>query len=177
MKSYLNHIAYLVESIEESLAKADYPQDLIGPIEEFPSEGTREVYVGKPDQLGKVLFMQAIGEGPYQAALEKRGPGLHHVAIDVENIDAYIEQLSGSGWYIHPKSLGYYRDHQQVFLCRPGTVLMIEVQQRTKIVEQGYFVEFFQFPFENEKMREALLCDALKMGPLKLSFERQASEA
>ena len=48
---------------------------------------------------------------------------------------------------------------------------MIEVQQTANIVEQDYFVQSFQFPFENETMRIALLCDTLKTGAHNPLFE------
>ena len=88
MKSILNHIAILVESIDSIVAKDMFATEFIGKVEEFPSEGTRELYVGATSQMGKLLFMEAIGVGPYKTALNKRGVGLHHIALDVLNIDA-----------------------------------------------------------------------------------------
>ena len=99
MKTALNHVAFLVQSIEHALERNSFSSVDVGEIEAFPSEGTRELYVGSP-AMGRILFMQAIAEGPYQRALEKRGEGLHHIALDVESIDAFVSQISGSGWYL-----------------------------------------------------------------------------
>lgn len=60
-------------------------------------------------------------DSPIQKALDKRGPGIHHVAISVDDIDAEVARLSAAGFqfvgdaprpgagghrvaFIHPKS-------------------------------------------------------------------------
>lgn len=163
MKSALNHVAILVESIESVLEKNNFSSDLLGEIEEFPSEGTRELYIGLGHQTSRLLLMQAMGEGPYKRALEKRGAGLHHIALDVLDIDAYLEDLSGSGWLLHPKSLHFYKNNRQVYLSRPGIPALIEVQERKALVEENYFIEELQFPFAQKRLMEALKCEKLKM--------------
>ena len=42
--------------------------------------------------------MEAIGPGPYQRALEKRGTGLHHVALVADDMDATVERGVAAGW-------------------------------------------------------------------------------
>lgn len=164
MKSVLNHIAILVESIESTLAEKSFSNELLGPIEEFPSEGTRELYVGHGNQMGRLLFMQAIGDGPYKSALEKRGPGLHHIAIDVEDIDLFVDQLAGSGWCLHPKSLKFYKESKMIFLCRSGTPILIEINERKLFKEDSFYIEHIEFPFSNIKLLESLGCSQLSRG-------------
>ncbi len=158
MKSVLNHIAILVGSIEETIEASSFPNEIIGPVETFPSEGTKEVYVGPENQLGRVLLMQPNGDGPYLNALKKRGPGLHHVAIDVENLDNFLNCLPGSGWFLHPKSISFYKDSRQVYLCRPGVSTLIEVQERKVLSENECFASL-HLPFPKSKMHEALFCE------------------
>ncbi len=103
-----------------------------GKVEEFPSEGTKEVYVGNEDYPGRLLLMEPIGEGPYASALAKRGEGLHHVAVNVKNLDEYVQNLSGSGWYLHPKSVETLKyKFPTVWLARPGVPVLIEVHERS----------------------------------------------
>jgi hypothetical protein len=85
MKAALNHVAFLVGSIESAIRLIPSPSADRGNIEEFPSEGTRELYVGD-SIMGRLLLMQPIGAGPYQRAMKKRGESLHHLALDVENL-------------------------------------------------------------------------------------------
>ncbi len=164
MKTLLNHVAVLVESIESVLEKKLFQSGHLGEIEEFPAEGTRELYIGEGNQMGKLLLMQANGPGPYQNALTKRGAGLHHIAIDVLNIDQYVESISGSGWLLHPKSFDFYRRIKQVWLCRPGIPFLIEVNESNFSLENEYFIESLKLPIIDDKYIEALCCDQIKTG-------------
>jgi hypothetical protein len=163
MNSILNHVAILVENIETALAKCYFPSHLLCKIEEFESEGTRELYIGSNKQMGRLLLIQANRAGPYHTALNKRGPGLHHIALDVLNIDEYVASLTGSGWFLHPKSLEFYKSHKQVFLSRPGVPVLIEIQHKEKLIDNNYFIEELCFPFQEERLINSLVCDRLKV--------------
>ncbi|MCB0413124.1 MAG: VOC family protein [Bdellovibrionales bacterium] len=164
MKVGLNHVAFLVSNIESALEAVSFPNDLLGKIEEFPSEGTRELYIGKDNQMGRLLLMEAIGDGPYKSALEKRGPGLHHIALDVENVDTYVGQLTGSGWLMHPASLKFYNHNRQVYLSRPATPVLMEIQERKEIMNGNHFIERVVVPFKELRLLESLACSKLAIG-------------
>lgn len=160
----LNHIALLVSNIESFLKVNSLPLDLTESIEEFPSEGTRELYIGANEQLGRLLIMQAIGDGPYKDALNKRGVGLHHIAIDVPKVDDFVGELAGTGWFLHPRSLWFYDDRKQVFLARPGVPLLVEVQERKKMKSENYFIESIELPMSEERLISSLECERVKAG-------------
>lgn len=165
MNSSLNHVAILVENIESVLEKKIFPPGQIGEIENFPSEGTKEVYIGQGHQTGRLLLVQAIEKGPYQRALEKRGVGFHHIALDVLDIDEYLNtHIFGSGWLLHPKSLSFYKDHKQVFLSRPGVATLIEVQERKDLPKNDSFIKKVVFPFKQSRLRTGLNCQRLEEG-------------
>lgn len=127
--SILNHVSFLVRSVEAStkkLAGKDYD---IGPVDTFESEGTKEIYVNYANS-GSLLLMEAIGPGPYQRALEKRGPGLHHLAIDVEKIVKSLEGYTKAGWELHPESFVTLERSKTAYLFRRGFPALIEVQER-----------------------------------------------
>jgi methylmalonyl-CoA/ethylmalonyl-CoA epimerase len=123
MLSKINHIGIAVQSIEEAIP---FYRDSLGMI----LQGTEEV----PSQKVKVAFL-AIGESkielleptspesPVAKFLKKNGPGVHHVAYSVPDIEAAIAKLIASGTkmidtvprvgahgariaFIHPKSSG-----------------------------------------------------------------------
>lgn len=95
----IDHVALLVRSVERSAeALARLGVSDVGEKESFPGEGTAEVYVGAGRRGAKLLLMEAIGPGPYQRALEKRGPGLHHVALVVDDVDAAVARALEAGW-------------------------------------------------------------------------------
>lgn len=164
MKAILNHVAYLVTNIESAVHEMQLKAANIGEIEEFSGEGTRELYVGASMDMGRLLLMQAIGAGPYMNALKKRGVGLHHIALDVLNLDDYLENLSGSGWLLHPKSLAFYKQSKTVFISRPGIPLLVEVQERKKLMDESYYIKNISIPFKEQRLHEALCCERLSMG-------------
>lgn len=161
MKAILNHVAILVESIEAVLERDQFKALPSGEIEEFPAEGTRELYIGLNNQLGKLLLMQPNGPGPYQSAMLKRGPGLHHIAIDVLSVVDFVNELSGSGWLLHPKSIELFQKINQVWLCRPGIPLLVEVNQTSSLTEEEYLIEAAKIPVSSEQFTRALHCDRL----------------
>lgn len=123
MLTKINHIGVAVSSIEEALP---FYRDTLG----MTFSGTEEV----TNQLVKVAFL-SIGESkielleptspesPVARFLEKNGPGVHHVAYGVADIEAAIARLTAGGTrmidavpragahgariaFIHPKSSG-----------------------------------------------------------------------
>lgn len=123
-----DHVALVCSALEpavELLAGCGLP---VGPIEEFPGEGTREVYVGAEGAAGRLLLMQPLGaEGPYARALGKRGPGLHHVAYRVPDAVGGVSSLSG--WLLVPRSLSSYAECRTLWLARPGVGALVELAE------------------------------------------------
>ena len=159
----LNHVALLLPSVRQAasiLEKAGLP---IGPEEQWDGEGTREIYVGGPGQGGRLLLMQPVKEGAYARAMAKRGPGLHHIAIDVPELEEFIRGLSGSGWYLHPSSLQSIRKTQTAWLARPGMPTLIEVQQASPVELVPVLVTRLEMPLPEFGMR---MFAALGMGAL-----------
>ena len=150
-KGLPSHVAVLVPSARKA---ADYLKQFdfkIGNEDRFEGVGTLEIYIeyGKSNSL---LLMEAIGAGPYQRALEKRGPGLHHLAIDIQNIESFIDSISGSGWLIHPRSFKTIK-HKTVYLARPGFPCLIEVQQKDKLENCPLFVKEIGINFDSQLNR------------------------
>ncbi|MBM3269873.1 MAG: VOC family protein [Candidatus Sericytochromatia bacterium] len=125
----IDHVALLVRSVEAASAPADRLGFPVGKIESFEAEGTRECYVGDWSHTGRLLLLEAAGEGPYRRALKERGPGLHHVALRVGDLDRYLAGLAGSGWYLLPRAFETLRDSGTIWLARPGVPLLVEVNR------------------------------------------------
>lgn len=125
----------LVERIEDCLGRLRsggvvLPEGLEAEIEEFPGEGTRELYL-PPDPGGaRLLLLEPCGEGPYRRALGKRGPGLHHVALEVPDVLAFA--IASPGWLAVPASLEGWRRQGTLWLARPGVGTLLEVSPRTE---------------------------------------------
>lgn len=141
----VDHVALLVRSLERTLAHLAPLGLPTGPIEDFPGEGTREVYVGTDAQPGRLLLLQALGtDGPYARALAKRGPGLHHVAFTVPDAQAFV--VGHPGWLLLPHSLDSHP--RTLWLGRPGVGTLVEVHQGTMTYAGGPVVERLEIPVE-----------------------------
>ena len=133
MLTKINHIGIAVSSLEEALP---FYRDNLG----MEFKGTEEV----AEQKVKVAMLQ-IGEAkielleptdpdsPVAKFIEKNGPGIHHLAYEVDNIEQAIAKLEQEGArmidriprngahgtriaFIHPKtSAGVLTE-----LCQPG---------------------------------------------------------
>ncbi len=127
-RAWCHHIALLVQDVERSLAAVRALGLACGPIEEFPGEQTRECYAGPAGQPARLLLLQPLGStGPYARALEKRGPGLHHIALHTSDLDGSLRALAG--WLLHPCSLETHAGSRTVWLARPGVRTLLEVHQ------------------------------------------------
>jgi hypothetical protein len=149
----LSHIAFLVDSVHEAAevpAKFGFP---VGPAESWEGEGTLEIYVGDPSHAARLLLMQPEKEGAYKRALRKRGPGLHHIAVDVLDLEGYILSLAGSGWLLHPRSVETMKEVKVAYLARPGFPALIEVQERESLTTAPFFIRRFEMPIVPDQAR------------------------
>ena len=68
----------------------------IGPFEDVPAQGVRVRFVETGDT--RIELIEALGAGsPVAASLQKRGPGLHHLAIRVDDLASTLQQLADRG--------------------------------------------------------------------------------
>jgi len=157
-----SHVALVVPSVRNVAEKLKLHGFEIGPEEIFESEGTKEIYVeyGKANSL---LLMEPIKPGPYKNALEKRGPGIHHFAIDVPDLKTFLDSLLGTGWFIHPVSIRTMEIRDTAYLARPGFPALIEVHEKKIIPTRPIFVTnvSLHYPQELEMLPKAIGLDAI----------------
>jgi len=117
----IDHIAIAVNNVEES---AKIYQEALGvdivKFETVESEGVKLAII--PLENGRIELMQPMNdESPIKKFLDKKGPGLHHVALQTDNIEGEVERMEECGIqflgkirpgsegtkviFIHPKSL------------------------------------------------------------------------
>jgi methylmalonyl-CoA/ethylmalonyl-CoA epimerase len=93
----INHIAIVVNDIEESL---DFWVKAFGlhldHVEEVPSQASKVAFL--PLGESEVELVQPTTTDSGMAAfLEKRGEGMHHLCIEVEDIEAALAHLTEMG--------------------------------------------------------------------------------
>lgn len=143
-----SHVAILVPSVGRA---ADHLRQFgfqVGKEETWEGEGTREIYVER-DKANSLLLMEPAKPGAYQRAMEKRGPGIHHLAIDVPDLEDYIQSIENSGWFLHPSSIRIMKRARVVYLTRPGFPALIEVQEQNEENNSSAFVETVTLQMEN----------------------------
>ncbi len=117
----IDHIAIAVNDVD---ASAKVYQKALGideiEFETVESEGVRVAII--PMENGRIELMQPTkDDSPIKKFLEKKGQGLHHMALETDDIDNEVERMEGCGiqflgkvrpgsagtkvTFIHPKSL------------------------------------------------------------------------
>lgn len=97
MKATLDHIGIAVKDLREALA---FYRDALGleieAPEEVPSQRVRAHFV--PVGESKLELLEATAaDSPIAKYVDKRGPGLHHITLRVDDIAAALEQLKARG--------------------------------------------------------------------------------
>ena len=116
----INHVAIVVRDIDESLKFWESALGLkLHHVENVPSQASKVAFI--PVGESEIELVQPTTEDSGMAAyLEKRGEGLHHLCIEVDDIEAKIQELKDAGVrlinetpqvlpgrkmaFIHPKS-------------------------------------------------------------------------
>ncbi len=97
MKAILDHIGIAVSDLEASLALY---RDILGleiaAPEDVPSQRVRAHFIPAGEGLLELLEATAP-DSPIARYVEKRGPGLHHVALRVDDIRAALAHLKARG--------------------------------------------------------------------------------
>jgi len=93
----VDHIAIAVKSLRDGLA---FWADALGleaeGLETVESEGVRVAFLPVGDSRIELLEPTS-DDSPIAGFLEKRGPGMHHVTLRVDGIEALLERLRGRG--------------------------------------------------------------------------------
>ena len=117
----IDHIAIAVNDVEES---AKVYQQALGvdsvEFETVESEGVKVAIIELEN--GRIELIQPTNDSsPIKKFLDKKGQGLHHMALETDNIEGEVERMEGCGiqflgkvrpgsagtkvTFIHPKSL------------------------------------------------------------------------
>jgi methylmalonyl-CoA epimerase len=93
----INHIGLATAGIEEALRVFGEGLGLeVTGEEDIPGDMTRVTFA--PLGESRLEFLEPIdGEGPVQKFLEKRGPGIHHICLEVEDLPGMLDRLRSLG--------------------------------------------------------------------------------
>ncbi|HEY0874991.1 MAG TPA: methylmalonyl-CoA epimerase [Vicinamibacterales bacterium] len=97
MKATIDHIGIAVGNLEDSLR---FFRDALGleldPPEDVPSQRVRAHFL-QAGEAAVELVEPTADDSPIAKFIAKRGPGLHHVALRVDDIVAALAELKAKG--------------------------------------------------------------------------------
>lgn len=126
MPKRIDHVAIIVRNIEQALT---FYRDTLGitpsQIKEVPSEQVRIAFLplGGPggSEIELIEPMTADSDSSLVKFLEKRGEGLHHICLEVDNINAALQEMQAKGAAVLDTSPRTAAEGQAIFLHPKGT--------------------------------------------------------
>lgn len=117
----IDHVGIAVKSLEEAIKVWEGLGLKVEEIEEVPDQKVRTaiIHVGE----SRIELLEPTAEdSPIAKFLEKRGEGIHHIALGVDDIEEHLEKLKEGGYrlidekprigaggakiaFVHPKSV------------------------------------------------------------------------
>ncbi len=98
MRAVLDHVGIAVESVEAAL---DFYRDALGLevelSEEVASQHVRAHFVGVGGGAALELLEATSDASPIARFVARRGPGLHHVTLRVDDLPAVLARLKARG--------------------------------------------------------------------------------
>jgi methylmalonyl-CoA/ethylmalonyl-CoA epimerase len=119
----INHLAVVVEDVEQSLAfwRDGLGLSVGGAVEDVPAEEVKVAFLDVGESHIE-LVQPTTDDSGIAKYLAKRGQGMHHICLEVSDIEATLTDLSAKGYdlindtprerdgrryaFVHPKSTG-----------------------------------------------------------------------
>ena len=119
--THIEHIGIAVEHLEESVA---FYEKVIGlkcyAIEEIEDQKVRTAFFRIGDT--KIELLESTDpEGPIGKFIEKRGPGIHHLAFAVENVSESLRKAAEHGIRLVDRVPRSGAEKMQIGFLHPGS--------------------------------------------------------
>jgi lactoylglutathione lyase/methylmalonyl-CoA/ethylmalonyl-CoA epimerase len=93
----IDHIAIVVRSIEEALQVYEGAMGIeLTEVEEVPEQAVRVAFLPVGESKLELVEPLTMDSGVAKF-LEKRGEGMHHICLEVEDIEAALQDLAAKG--------------------------------------------------------------------------------
>lgn len=128
----INHVAIVVRDIEESLRFWEESLGLkLDHIEVVPSQHSRVAFIPVGDSEVELVQPTSSDSG-LTAYLEKRGEGMHHLCVEVDDIDAKLAELKEKGVRLINQEAEVLPGRKMAFIHpKAGNGVLIELYQLT----------------------------------------------
>ncbi|MBL3539375.1 methylmalonyl-CoA epimerase [Aminivibrio sp.] len=128
----VDHIGIAVKSIDEALA---FWQSALGVqctgVEEVEEQKVKTAFLPIGDT--EVELLEATSdESPVAKFIEKKGEGIHHLAIRVENIETALAELKGKGIRLIDETPRYGAGGAKIAFVHPKSTggILLEISER-----------------------------------------------
>lgn len=124
MPKRIDHIAIIVRNIEQALI---FYRDTLGitpsEIKAIPTEQVRIAFLpmGGPGGSEIELIEPTNPDSSLAKFLEQRGEGLHHICLEVDNIDATLIEMQAKGAPVLDQQPRISAEGRAIFLHPKGT--------------------------------------------------------
>ncbi|MCD6154633.1 MAG: methylmalonyl-CoA epimerase [Candidatus Verstraetearchaeota archaeon] len=117
----IDHVGIAVKNLDEAIKVWEELGLKVDEIEEVPEQKVKVAVIKVGES--RIELLEATSEdSPIAKFIEKRGEGIHHIALGVENIEEHLEKLKQAGYrlidekprigaggakiaFVHPKSV------------------------------------------------------------------------
>ena len=124
MPKRIDHVAIIVRDIEQALIFYRDTLGIIpGEIKEVPSEQVRIAFLPLGGPAGSVieLIEPTTPDSSLAKFIDKRGEGLHHICLEVENIETVLAEMQEKGAPVLDKQPRIAAEGRAIFLHPKGT--------------------------------------------------------
>lgn len=136
MKAVLDHVGIAVGDLEEALA---FYRDALGlevaTVETVRSQGVRAhfVPVGDAPSVALELLETTTDDSPIARFVKRRGAGLHHITLRVENLAAALSELKARGVRLIDEAPRPGAEGAQVAFVHPSSAhgVLVELKEES----------------------------------------------
>ncbi len=136
MKAMLDHVGIAVGDLEAALA---FYRDALGlevdTVETVTSQGVRAHFVPVGDAPGVALELleATTDDSPIARFVTRRGPGLHHITLRVENLSTALTELKAHGVRLIDEAPRLGAEGAQVAFVHPSSAhgVLVELKEES----------------------------------------------
>ncbi len=143
MPKRIDHVAIIVRNIDQALA---FYRDILGitprEIRDVPTEQVRIAFLplGGPDGSEIELIEPTTSDSSLVKFLEKRGEGLHHICLEVDDIETSLQEMQERGAPVLDQRPRIAAEGRAIFVHPKGTngVLLELLEKKNTVENLGY---------------------------------------
>ena len=135
MPKRIDHVAIIVRDIERALV---FYRDTLGivpgVIKEVPTEQVRIAFLpmGGPGSSEIELIQPTTPDSSLAKYLEKRGEGLHHICLEVDDIDVALSEMQEKGTPVLDKQPRVAAEGRAIFIHpKAANGVLLELVERS----------------------------------------------